>query len=321
MSLCISDVFTIVCQIEDDFFYIVASLGGGIVCFFATYFVFARRLKGVNEVRIANPTLTFVAVFVFLFTFLAQRVVTTFETITASFRFFDGLTCFLSLFILFIELEKNNEAWERQMVQELMVSEQKRYALLERSMDAINRKCHDLKYASKAWKAAKNDESMSEDELDEYVDVYDNIAQTGFAPLDNVLTEKSLYCEKNDILFTYIVDGGKLQFMQFIDIAVLFGNALDNAIECVMKYPESEKRIISLNVSEKEGAVRIHIENYCENAPEFVGGLPVSWKEDKQNHGYGLKSIRYIVEKYHGMFAVDCKNRMFNLNVSFPLGD
>lgn len=319
LSLCVTEVFTISFGITDPTLYALFSILGGILTYFAVYFVFARKLKNANNVSGMDYTLILVAVFLFLIIFLAQRVVTTYETITASFRFFDGLTCFLGLFILFIQLGKTNEAWEKRMLQELMESERKRYVLLEQSMDAINRKAHDLKYAEKAWRARDSEAPSDRDMQDEYIAEFDYIAQTGFPPLDNILTEKGILCEKNSIQFTYIVDGEKLHFMQFVDVAVLFGNAIDNAIECVLKYPDLNKRIISLNATEKEGAVRIRIENYCEDELEFVGGLPMSRKQDKQNHGFGLKSIRYIVEKYHGMLAVNYQGRLFTINMSIPI--
>lgn len=48
-------------------------------------------------------------------------------------------------------------------------------------------------------------------------------------------TEKSLLCERHKIRFTYMIDGEQLDFMDPVDIASLFGNALDNAIESVLR--------------------------------------------------------------------------------------
>ena len=38
------------------------------------------------------------------------------------------------------------------------------------------------------------------------------------------------------------------------------------------------------------------IENYCEDELEFRNGLPVSTKGDDNYHGFGMKSIQYVVE-------------------------
>ena len=39
--------------------------------------------------------------------------------------------------------------------------------------------------------------------------------------------------------------------------------------------------------------------NTCDKDP-FIDGEPVSTKESSDEHGYGIKSIRQVVKKYHG---------------------
>ena len=144
---------------------------------------------------------------------------------------------------------------------------------------------------------------------------YERIAKTSNFALDNVLTEKSLYCGENHITFTYIADGKKLRFMDDVDIAVLFGNALDNAIECVMKYPDEEKRLISLHIVGTGKIIHIRLSNYCEEAIRFQDGLPVTTKRDTRAHGFGVQSISYIAEKYNGYARFLQREREVVLNI------
>ena len=44
----------------------------------------------------------------------------------------------------------------------------------------------------------------------------------------------------------------------------------------------------------------------------------VNTKWDKQNHGYGLKSIRYTIEKYHGNMDIEFDKNWFELNILIP---
>ena len=46
----------------------------------------------------------------------------------------------------------------------------------------------------------------------------------------------------------------------------------------------------------------IHAENHFEDSLQFKDGLPVTTKADKDSHGYGMMSVRHIVEKYNGSF-------------------
>ena len=62
----------------------------------------------------------------------------------------------------------------------------------------------------------------------------------------------------------------------------------------------------------------IHIENYCEEELRFQNGLPLSTKGDANYHGFGLKSIWHVVEKYGGNIVVSFENRIFSLDTIFP---
>lgn len=75
---------------------------------------------------------------------------------------------------------------------------------------------------------------------------------------------------------------------------------------------EEEKRLIHLTVSAKKNFVYIKVENYCEEKVEVNehGILPTS-KADKDNHGFGIKSICYAVQKYDGGVNFGVKNNWF----------
>ncbi|MFR7573783.1 MAG: ATP-binding protein, partial [Blautia faecis] len=116
--------------------------------------------------------------------------------------------------------------------------------------------------------------------------------------LDTVLTSKSLYCAKHGITFTCVADGTLLDFMDIMDICSIFGNALDNAIECELKIPDKEKRLIHVSVSKQKNFLLLRFENYYDTELNYQGGAFITTKRDKEFHGYGLKSIRYTVNKY-----------------------
>lgn len=49
-----------------------------------------------------------------------------------------------------------------------------------------------------------------------------------------------------------VADGTLLDFMDIMDICSIFGNALDNAIECELKIADKEKRLIHVTVSQQK---------------------------------------------------------------------
>ncbi len=213
-------------------------------------------------------------------------------------------------------LRDNATELERRLEQEARY-----YEMAQANMELINIKCHDLKHQISALKSMKNDqERIAEiEELQSAVLIYDHYAKTGNDALDCVLTEKGLYCNAAGISFTYMADGAGLNRMRYMDIYALFGNALDNAIENLLTIQDEKKRIISVRVFERGGFVNIHVENYCEQLPTFRNGFPVTTKADKNLHGYGLRSIRYIAEKYGGNFHVNVTDNTFCVSVLIPV--
>ncbi len=116
-----------------------------------------------------------------------------------------------------------------------------------------------------------------------------------------------------------MVDGAALGFLDVMDLSALFGNALDNAIEAVVQLPDPEQRLIHLSVSQEKGFLRIRLENRCREEEAVAGSLPKTSKQDKRNHGFGLKSICAIAEKYDGSATVHAEKGWFELRVLIPL--
>lgn len=65
--------------------------------------------------------------------------------------------------------------------------------------------------------------------------------------------------------------------------------------------------------------VLIRFENYLQEELKIENGLPSTTKKDKANHGFGLKSIRYSVEKYHGTMEIKAENHWVTINILIPL--
>ena len=71
----------------------------------------------------------------------------------------------------------------------------------------------------------------------------------------------------------------------------------------------------------RQDVMGIHIENYCENELKFRDGLPISTKGDDNYHGFGMKSIQYVVEKYGGNLVVNLEDKIFSVDIIFPVLD
>ena len=99
----------------------------------------------------------------------------------------------------------------------------------------------------------------------------------------------------------------------------MLGNALDNAIEHTINSDLIEKQFISVNIRKNQQLAFITISNYCNKQPNFVNGIPCTTKSHKKEHGYGMKSIGSIVEKYNGQFHITVEHDIFSLDIMLPV--
>ncbi|WP_321973671.1 ATP-binding protein [Paratractidigestivibacter sp.] len=206
-------------------------------------------------------------------------------------------------------------------IERLRATEARQYEMSRENIEAINRKAHDLRHQIRTLaNGAQGVDSRVLDDLSHEVDVYDSVVKSGNDALDTILTEKSLYCDGKSITLGCIVDGAALDFMPAADLYSLFGNALDNAIEAVERLDNPELRSIGLTVKRVGDMVSIHVENYFDGNVQFGSeGLPLSRKGDSLNHGYGVRSMRMIVETAGGSLVTRAVDDVFHLSVLLPV--
>jgi len=97
-----------------------------------------------------------------------------------------------------------------------------------------------------------------------------------------------------------------------------FAQAIKYYSNLLMQVEES-KRIINLHVKMVNDMLVIRENNYYVGELVFENGLPKTTKPDDRSHGFGMKSIRFICEKYGGSYTLSTDDGVFELNiVMFP---
>ena len=290
------------------------------------YFIFVKRYLGKGELVDKDFRMVLLSL-VILFTVLFLSVLVDLGDFIEKARILRNILCksyallcsLLAIFIAFSISRQNRVIHEKELMEQMLHNMEEQQKMSKESIDIINIKCHDLKYRLKKIPSIENEQEQQEyiDEIRNAITIYDNYYQTGNHALDLVLTEKSLICEEKKIKSSCMVDGTLLSFMHSTDVYALFGNLLDNALECLLQEEEEEKRILSVQVNRKNDSCYIHIENYCSKEIDFEDGLPVTTKKDKSYHGFGVRSIKYIVEKYHGDILMRKVNQKFQTDIIF----
>ena len=225
------------------------------------------------------------------------------------------------LYAYHIQVKEIQMHFEKDTLRNIMDMQYKNYKLSKESIDIVNQKYHDLKHQINLLKSGADSEKAGEylEQMEREIKIYETQNKTGNKVLDTILTSKSMHCQRHGIELKFMGEGQLLNFMEDMDISALFGNMLDNAIESVVKIKDRQKRLISLHVIQDKQFIRIRTENYCEENVQFQDGIPITTKKDKRFHGYGMKSMKKIVEKYGGSVMAGKANNWFELKILIPM--
>lgn len=228
------------------------------------------------------------------------------------------ICCSLAIFVAFSISRQNRVVHENEMMETMLHNMKEQQRLSRENINIINIKCHDLKYRISKISRIEDSKDQAEyiDSIKDALAIYDNIYQTGNDVLDLVLTEKGLLCDEYGIKVSCMIDGSILGFMSASDLNALFGNLIDNAVESTMK-EKKNRRFISIQIKKRGEGCYIHIDNTCSEPPSFREGLPVTTKRDKAYHGFGVRSVKYIVDKYKGNLLMQAADGRFSVDILF----
>lgn len=201
----------------------------------------------------------------------------------------------------------------------IMLHESKaQYEASKKSIEQINIKCHDLKHLlSNIDSKITREES---NQLRKQIDIYDQSFDSGNKALDVVLTEKAVECNEKGIRFTCLLNGRILNGMKDTDVYSLFENAISNAIESVMKLDE-EHRVIAITQEANRFQNRILVKNYFSGDIKFNQDQVPVHQGKSIYHGYGTKSMIYLLSKYHGKTTFSTEEDIFVVSFLLPKSD
>lgn len=224
------------------------------------------------------------------------------------------LLCFLFALGLLLGLIRRNRLSEDLAVTEQLLLREKRYYQQSKAnIEAINRMTHDLKHRLNDIGNKLNEEELHS--LREAMELYDSNIKTGYEVLDTILYEKQLYCMQNGVRLTCMADGSLVKHFSPSHLYSFFDNAIDNAVEAVRKLPDSESRLVCINIGRATNGAEIVVYNYYDAA----GDVEDTSKSDRNRHGYGIVSMRSVVEQYGGTFSIRKQDGIFTATVFLPL--
>lgn len=152
-------------------------------------------------------------------------------------------------------------------------------------------------------------------DCDKMIEPDNSIYNTGHPIVDALLFEKmNTDKRKNiDIVFNGIIPSNVLTPA---DLCIIFGNILDNALESCAK-TSNIKSTISITVKQSHDYIFIVVKNPTIDNVSIKNNTILSTKNDSNQHGIGLYSIKHVLKKYNGHLYLNCKDNIFTTEIDF----
>ncbi|MCL2773416.1 MAG: GHKL domain-containing protein [Oscillospiraceae bacterium] len=227
------------------------------------------------------------------------------------------LIFFLNIIIFIVTSiinKSNNITLENTLLKQSKIYEEKNAENIQIMYNKIRTLKHDMKYPIEdIYTELNNIKPIADEDSKKHIESINSYLQdingelnkistninTGNMALDNIISYKTTIAKEREIEIVSKVTY-KIVGISDVDLSILIGNLLDNAMEACEKLKNTEKKI-NLKIFKDNHRLKISVENPVEESVLNKNPDLISTKKEKEYHGIGIKSIKTIVEKYHGL--------------------
>lgn len=157
--------------------------------------------------------------------------------------------------------------------------------------------------------------------LDYVQQIYGELARgqsrvwTNHPILDLILNRKLQDAHKGSIRVELECDDMSGLILQPADVCALFSNILDNAIESNLRQDAPSSRWLYFSCKRQKRMAVIVLNNPAKIEINQKNGIPETEKTDKQNHGYGMYSVKKVLDHYGGRMNFRTEDGCFKLTI------
>ena len=212
-------------------------------------------------------------------------------------------------------------------------AQKSRFALLEKENELYRKQCELMQASTTELQAFRHDLNNQFIAMNELLnnEKYDNL-KMHIQELFKITGEKAVYSTTGNVAVDGIINY-KLQnaiinhikvnaeiavpselSIEISDIITVLGNLLDNALSAIMQLRE-EERSLSLKLVYGQERLIISISNPYKTDLRYENGEIITTKKDNQKHGFGIKNIEKVVEKYNGYMEINHENQIFTADI------
>ena len=298
--------------IQKDLYRFVGVVVIQIVLFYLTRFMIKRTKKDSTYSMKWNEwfvLLIIPVISIFTMPFVSLIIINIEEQLSPMQHIFSILSIFGILmtnslvYVLYVNMQKDHaKQLEYSILQQAFKSQEKSVEETKILYQSVRSIRHDLKQHFQVALTMLHSGKINEavDYMEKYNDtVLDGISNKVFCDNDVVnyiINSKSKICSDRHIKI-YIYIANEIPEFSDLDLCVLLGNALDNAIEGVSGDGNNE---IYLELRNVDNFFMISVKNTIINSVLEYNPNLISTKNEKELHGLGILSMKEVVQKYNG---------------------
>ncbi len=218
---------------------------------------------------------------------------------------------FLAFQLLFYQVARTtSEKYEAEKLNQMFDAQNRQYESLNDHIEQTNRLQHDLKHIVRTIQGLARNEEY--EKLLQFTDEYEQKSRTIFDPplffcshvaLNALLGHYAERAKERSVAIDWKIDVPSELSISDVDLNMIFGNLLDNAIKASEHLPD-DRRAISL-VADRNTSGCLYIVMVNNYNPEDSG----------ERRGIGLHSIMATAEKYDGFARFFGKDTKFYSHV------
>lgn len=208
-----------------------------------------------------------------------------------------------------------NERHMRELAEQQLQIQISYYEKEQQARDATRALWHDIKKYTNATQDLfqHGDMENAVQSLQQATTALSEIHQTvdvGNAVVNGILERALEQVQNQGISLDFDVWVSDQLPISAVDLYIIMGNTIDNAIEACQQVPLADSPTISLTLRQQNHTLFYAIDN------------PIPAKQGKKPgdvHGYGIRNVKNCVAKYHGTTTVSKQDGVFSVQIQLPL--
>lgn len=217
-------------------------------------------------------------------------------------------------------LENSQKIRETDVLRQQSIGQIELYNSLRKNYDIQRKRTHEYKnqimcidslLKKKNYNKLEDYINSISDKLDGQLDMVD----TNNDVINAIINAKYYEALQKDVLFVLNINDLSHIKVSDDDIVTILSNLLDNAIEAARQC-DADRRTVGIKLLYEDDVLSISVSNSYKTEPQITeDGYIYTTKDNKEEHGLGIRNVVATLEKYNAEYIIDYKDGEFLFSI------